>query len=113
MVILATVFEATHTLLFTKGRNVTTTSRVTRVSVRFPDPHSAPGVWRSTWIGPGRGRVHTFLGRSIGTGIVLDGGNVRWTLSDIETDTFRWRKQAQQPDGEWRLQQTFRVWRQK
>jgi hypothetical protein len=83
------------------------------VSVRFPDPDLGPGVWRSTWVGPGRRRVHTFLARPAGAGIVLDGGDLRWTFSDIETDTFRWRNEALQPGGEWRLQQTFHVWRQK
>lgn len=81
------------------------------VSVRFPDPGSGPGLWRSTWVGPGRHRVHTFLARRIGTEIMLDGGDLRWTFHDIETDAFRWRNEAQQPDGEWRLQQEFRVWR--
>jgi hypothetical protein len=83
------------------------------VSVRFPDPDSGPGLWRSTWIGPGRRRVHTFLARQIGTEILLDGGDLRWAFHDIETDAFRWRNEAQQPDGGWRLQQTFRVWRRK
>jgi hypothetical protein len=82
------------------------------VSVRFPDPSAGPGVWRSTWVGPGRRRVHTFLARQDSAEIVLDGGDLRWTFSDIESDAFCWRNEAQQPDGEWRLQQTFRVWRQ-
>jgi hypothetical protein len=82
------------------------------VSVRFPDPAAGAGVWRSTWVGPGRRRTHTFLASRIGEEIVLDGGDLRWTFSDIEPDAFRWRNEAQQPDGTWRLRQTFRVWRQ-
>ncbi|MET8353062.1 MULTISPECIES: hypothetical protein [unclassified Micromonospora] len=82
------------------------------VSVRFPDPAAGAGVWRSTWVGPGRRRTHTFLASRIGEEIVLDGDDLRWTFSHIETDEFRWRNEAQQPDGTWRLQQTFRVWRQ-
>jgi hypothetical protein len=81
------------------------------VSVRFPDPAVGAGVWRSTWVGPGRRRVHTFLARRVGDDIVLDGGDLRWTFSDVETNAFRWRNQAKQPDGSWRLQQMFRVWR--
>ena len=81
------------------------------VSVRFPDPAAGAGVWRSTWVGPGRRRVHTFLARRVGDDIVLDGGHLRWTFSGVETNAFRWRNQAKQPDGSWRLQQTFRVWR--
>ena len=80
------------------------------VSVRFPDPTAGPGVWRSTWVGPGRRRVHTFLARRSGEEIVLDGGDLRWTFSDMKADTFAWRNEAR--DGaSWRLQQTFHVWR--
>ena len=80
------------------------------VSVRFPDPAAGPGIWRSTWVGPGRRRVHTFLASRSGAEIVLDGGDLRWTFSDIEADTFSWRNEAR--DGaRWRLQQTFSVWR--
>jgi hypothetical protein len=55
--------------------------------------------------------VHTFLASRIGDEIVLDGGDLRWTFSDIEPDAFRWRNEAQQPDRTWRTQQTFQVWR--
>ncbi|MDG4808779.1 hypothetical protein O7634_18705 [Micromonospora sp. WMMD1120] len=81
------------------------------VSVRFPDPSAGPGVWRSTWVGPGRHRVHTFLAARVGADIVLDGGDLRWTFFDIEPDSFRWRNEARQDDGVWRLVQSFRVWR--
>ncbi|GIE34678.1 hypothetical protein Ait01nite_077230 [Actinoplanes italicus] len=86
------------------------------VSIRFPDPSAGPGVWRSTWVGPGRRRVHTFLAAPSGDGIVLDGGDLRWTFSDLapatgSPDTFRWRNEARDPGGGWRLQQTFEVWR--
>jgi len=82
------------------------------VSVRFPDPAAGAGVWRSTWVGPGRLRTHTFLASRVGEQIVLDGGDLRWTFSGITPDTFHWRNEARQPDGTWRLQQTFSVWRQ-
>ncbi|SCF38832.1 hypothetical protein GA0074696_5176 [Micromonospora purpureochromogenes] len=82
------------------------------VSLRFPDPAAGAGVWRSTWVGPGRRRTHMFLASRVEGQIVLDGDDLRWTFSDIEVDAFRWSNQAQQPDGTWRLQQTFRVWRQ-
>jgi len=80
------------------------------VSVRFPDPAAGPGIWRSTWVGPGRGRVHTFLASRSGAEIVLDGGDLRWTFSDIAADTFSWRNEARE-GAAWRLQQTFQVWR--
>ena len=79
------------------------------VSVRFPDPDAGPGAWRSTWVGPGRRRVHSFLARADGDRIVLDGGDLRWTFSDIEPQRFHWRNEARQPDGSWRLQQEFDV----
>ncbi|MGA3565642.1 hypothetical protein [Melissospora conviva] len=82
------------------------------VSVRFPDPTAGAGVWRSTWVGPGRRRTHTFLATAVDARIVLGGGDLCWTFFDIEGDTFRWSNEARQPDGRWRLQQTFRVWRQ-
>jgi len=81
------------------------------VSVRFPDPACGIGVWRSTWVGPGRRRVHTFLARQVGAEIVLDGGDLRWTFSGVGSDAFRWRNEARRPDGSWRVQQAFRVWR--
>jgi len=81
------------------------------VSIRFPDPTAGPGVWRSTWVGPGRNRVHTFLARPAGDGIVLDGDDLRWSFHDLRPAAFRWRNEARRPDGTWRLQQEFRVWR--
>jgi len=81
------------------------------VSVRFPDPDAGAGVWRSTWVGPGRRRTHTFLASRVDQEIVLDGDDLRWTFSDIEADAFRWRNEARRHDGTWWLQQTFRVWR--
>jgi hypothetical protein len=83
------------------------------VSVRYPDPETGAGVWRSVWVGPGRHRTHTFLASAVGPEIVLDGGDLRWTFSDIEPDGFRWRNEAQRPDGTWWLQQEFRVRRRK
>jgi hypothetical protein len=81
-------------------------------SIRFPDSSAGPGVWRSTWVGPGRRRVHTFLAVPFDdNGIRLTGGDLRWTFSDIEPTTFRWRNEARNPDGTWRLAQSFTVWR--
>jgi hypothetical protein len=81
------------------------------VSVRFPDPALGAGMWRSTWVGPRRGRVHTFLASAVEQDIVLDGGDLRWTFHEIEADAFRWRNEARLSEGTWRLQQAFRVWR--
>lgn len=46
------------------------------VSVRFPDPAAGPGSWRSTWVGPGRRRTHTFAASRVSEQIVLDGGDL-------------------------------------
>lgn len=80
------------------------------VSIRFPDPAGGDGAWRSTWVGPGRRRVHTFLAVPTADGIRLDGGILRWTFSDITPTTFRWCNEIRRLDG-WHLQQSFEVWR--
>ena len=81
------------------------------VSVRFPDPDAGAGIWRSTWVGPGRRRTHTFLASLVEQEIVLDGGDLRWTFFDLGPNAFQWRNEARRPDGTWWLQQAFRVWR--
>ena len=50
--------------------------------------------------------MHTFLASRSGAEIVLDGGDLRWTFSDIEADTFAWRNEAREGHA-WRLQQTL------
>lgn len=82
-----------------------------RVSVRFPNPAAGPGVWRSLWFGPGRGRKHMFLAGQVEERIVLHGGDLRWTLYGIESDTFCGRNEVRRSDGEWRTRQEFEVWR--
>lgn len=83
------------------------------VSLRFYD--AAIDAWRSTWVGPVRGRVHTFIARAVGAEIHLDGDAedgtpLRWAFSEITPDSFRWRNEiADGPEGAWRLQQEMRV----
>jgi hypothetical protein len=81
------------------------------MSVRFYD--SELGAWRSTWIGPGRRRVQTFVARATESGIALsgedsDGLPLRWVFSEITPDSFSWANEYFE-DGEWRLQQEMRV----
>lgn len=81
-------------------------------SLRFPDP--AVGGWRSTWVGPGKRVVRTFVARPEGDEIVLsgafDGGDLRWVFSDITPSAFRWRNEVSADGGHtWRLQQRFRA----
>ena len=83
------------------------------VSVRFYDPDV--GAWRSTWVGPVRRRVHTFLARAVGdeihlTGEADDGTPLRWAFSEITPQRFHWRNEiADGPGGAWRLQQEMDV----
>lgn len=80
-------------------------------SLRFPDP-ADPAVWRSTWIGPVRGRVQTFLARATERGgAVLEGDGLRWTFSDVTPEAFSWRNEIREADGGWRVQQTMDVHR--
>jgi hypothetical protein len=53
------------------------------------------GAWRSTWLSPLQGDVRRFIGRKIGSEIVLQEENrglrtERWVFADIRPDSFRW-----------------------
>lgn len=80
-------------------------------SLRFLDP--AAGGWRSTWIGPARNAVHSFLARAVGDEVVLettlgDGRRMRWVFSDVSDDGFVWRNSVEDADG-WVLTQDFQA----
>ena len=80
------------------------------LSLRFYDP--AIDAWRSTWMGPGRGVVRTFLARPTAEGIVLegrfDGVGTRWSFSDITDASFLWRNEQVVDVGRgWHVVQTF------
>jgi hypothetical protein len=84
-------------------------------SLRFFDP--ALGAWRSTWIGPARCAVHTFVARSLADEVVLEttlenGMGMRWVFCDITDRSFTWRNSRQTADG-WVLTQEFRAQRTK
>jgi len=80
-------------------------------SLRFFDPKL--GAWRSTWIGPGRCVVGTFIARAEGSDIVLsttreDGTLWRWTFSDLDANAFTWRNERSHDDGAtWTVVQRF------
>lgn len=81
-------------------------------SIRFYDPGIR--AWRSTWIGPCRGVVLTFIARPVGDDIVLEGEDeegrsLRWTFSEIDADSFLWRNEAARPGGPFVVTQTFRA----
>jgi hypothetical protein len=63
-------------------------------ALRFYD--AAIDAWRSTWIGPERGRVIPFIARKVGDEIVLDGAaadglETRWIFSRVTEQSFHWR----------------------
>jgi hypothetical protein len=79
-------------------------------SVRFYD--ATEGVWRSTWIGPGRGLVRPFLGRATPDGLQLTGSfapdmETRWTFSNVTSVSFDWRNETVDSSGNAWLHQTF------
>jgi hypothetical protein len=80
-------------------------------TVRFFDPTIA--AWRSTWHGPMRHAVIQFTAKRVGDEIVLAGRHaderpLRWTLSDIRADAFRWRSEVSSgTDDRWELLQEF------
>jgi hypothetical protein len=81
-------------------------------SIRFYD--TALGAWRSTWIGPMRAVVRTFVARGEAKTVVLetdasDAERLRWIFSQIERDTFTWQNFAETAEGAWTLVQDFKA----
>ena len=84
-------------------------------TVRFYDPSLK--AWQSTWISPVNGVVRKFIGRKLGSEIVLEGQSardnpLRWTFSEITGDSFRWRSEELRnpPDG-WVMSEEMRIHR--
>jgi hypothetical protein len=83
-------------------------------TIRFFDP--AINAWRSTWIEPVNGRVRRFIGRPAGDEIQLlsdeDELQLRWSFSEIATDSFRWRSESSHDGGRtWALDEEMRATR--
>ena len=82
-------------------------------TVRFYDPKI--DAWRSTWISPVHGIVRPFIGRAVGTEIVLEGKNardnpIRWIFSEITPESFRWRaEELRSPPTGWVLYEEMRI----
>lgn len=81
-------------------------------SLRFYDP--AIAGWRSTWHGPMRAVVLSFVVRQEEDEIVLEGRNtqdarpLRWIFSDVKSNSFRWRAQTWSLEGAgWDVLQEF------
>jgi hypothetical protein len=72
-------------------------------------------AWRVTWINPAQNHRVDLIGRRSGSDIVqigsrADGTPIRWTFTDITSDSFRWIGESLEPDGEtWKLEGDFRA----
>lgn len=82
-------------------------------TVRFYDPKL--GAWRSIWISPVNGTVRVFVGRPVGSEIVLEGENargnpIRWIFSEIAAGSFRWRaEELRHPPSGWVVYEEMRI----
>ena len=80
-------------------------------TLRIYDPQL--GAWRIWWFNPGDGVRAELIGRRRGDEIVQegkfpDGTPIRWTFSEMTSDSFRWRGERLESDGTtWRLQVEF------
>jgi hypothetical protein len=82
-------------------------------TLRFYD--ASIDAWRSLWISPVNRVARPFVGRQVGSEIVLEGRNardvpIRWIFSDITPDSFRWRAEEQQAAAwEWIMDEEMRI----
>jgi hypothetical protein len=72
-------------------------------TVRFYDPEI--DAWHSVWLTPLRHEVLSFIGRKVGSEIVLerkapDGILMKWIFSDIKPNSFSWRGEKSRDLGE-------------
>jgi hypothetical protein len=80
-------------------------------SLRFFDPTIQ--AWRSTWMGPVRHLVRTFIAKQVGDEIVLEGSappdlQLRWVFSEITPTSFHWRNMESNDQGAtWTIVQTM------
>jgi hypothetical protein len=82
-------------------------------TIRIYDPSIQ--AWRVNWFNPHDGVRAELIGRRRGEDIVQegkfpDGTRIKWSFSEISTDSCRWRGERLEPDGKiWRLQVEFRA----
>ena len=82
-------------------------------TVRFYDPKI--DAWHSVWLSPVNGVVRAFIGRPVGSEIVLEGKNsrgnaIRWIFSEITPQSFRWRgEELRNPPSGWVLYEEMRI----
>lgn len=86
-------------------------------TVRFYDPKI--DAWQSTWITTEGNAVVKFIGRKVGDEIVLegtsaDGDLLKWTFTDIKSDSFTWLGEESKDGGKtWKLAERMMIQRQK
>jgi len=80
---------------------------VTGAAIRFPEAGS--NRWRMVYAGPMSDAVYTFTARQIGDEIVMegtenDGSPMRWIISQVTPQSFRWRAVVSPDSGKtWQL----------
>jgi hypothetical protein len=81
-------------------------------TLRFYDPSIR--AWRSIWICPYAREARRFIGRKVGSEIVLkEHGRgrkgERWIFSEITRSSFRWRAEARSGTRGWRIYEEYRI----
>ncbi|HXN82400.1 MAG TPA: hypothetical protein VN883_07970 [Myxococcales bacterium] len=82
-------------------------------TLRMFDPKAK--VWRVTWLNPVSGAHDELVARRVGVDVVHEGSRpdgtpIRWTFTDIRTDSCTWRGEASNDGGKtWNLETEFRL----
>jgi hypothetical protein len=98
---------------FNRNTEVGRTNKIYGTTLRIWDPKLK--AWRVTWVNPITGNRNELVGRRNGKDIVQigtmpDGTPIRWTFSEITSDSFLWSGEMLNPDGRtWTLQGQFRA----
>ena len=71
------------------------------------------GVWRIVFVNPVSGAMYNLAGKWQGDRIVLlgkkNGHPIRWSFNEIQPDSFTWRGEECQSDGQWRISAEFQL----
>lgn len=74
------------------------------------------GVWRIVFVNTVSGAIYNLAGKRKGDRVVLlgkeeDGSAIRWSLNEIRSDSFIFRGEERQVNGQWRLSAEFQLQR--
>jgi hypothetical protein len=71
------------------------------------------GIWRIVFVNPVSEATYNLAGKRDGERIVLlgkkDGHPIRWSFNEIRSDSFTWRGEECQADGQWRIDAEFQL----